>query len=96
MGKKNIIGFLADLLPQLRIKPLSLQMSKPQSKTGNAFLHKCGLKDERMQRFICDSAFWLPKDYSASLKYNMLGTMTAPLLLYCGNFPCILLRISDK
>lgn len=47
-GKKNIMRFLAHLTPQLRIKSLSLQMSKPQSKTGNAFLHKCGLMDKRM------------------------------------------------
>lgn len=47
-GKKNIMRFLADLIPQLRIKSLSLQMSKPHSETGNAFLHKCGLMDKRM------------------------------------------------
>lgn len=46
-GKKNILRFLADLIPQLRIKCLSLQMSKPQSKTGNVFLHGCGLMDKR-------------------------------------------------
>lgn len=47
-GKKNIMRFLADLIPQLRIKSLSPQMSKPQPKTGNVFLHKCGLMDKRM------------------------------------------------
>lgn len=46
-GKKNM-RFLAHLTPQLRIKSLSSQMSKPQSKTGNAFLRKCGLMDKRM------------------------------------------------
>lgn len=47
-GKKNIMRFLADLILQLRIKSLSLQMSKLQSKTGTAFLHKCGLMDKGM------------------------------------------------
>lgn len=45
---ENIMRFLADLIPQLRIKPLSLQMKKTNSKTGNEFLRKYGLMSKSM------------------------------------------------
>lgn len=46
--EENIMRFLADLIPQLKIKSLSLQMKKPHSKTGNEFLRKYGLMAKSM------------------------------------------------